>query len=216
MNATVIDTLRLANRLKDAGIKADQAEAMSRAFNDELTEGVATKQDLNNAVTALTGEIAKVDARLDAIDGKFEVKFQAVDARFDAVDAKMDARFDAMDAKMDARFGEVDAKFGEVDAKFDAMDAKFDAMDSRFDAIDSKFNAMDSKFNAMDSKFNALTGQFGTQSRYVFLVLALVVALGLYNAVSPHFIGRQPEAAATVQPASPVATPVEAGAGPGP
>ena len=41
---TVIDTLRFANRLKEAGVEPGQAEAMSRAFNDELLEGVATKQ----------------------------------------------------------------------------------------------------------------------------------------------------------------------------
>ncbi len=45
MNATVIDTLRYANSLKAAGVEPRQAEAMSRAINDELTEGVATKRD---------------------------------------------------------------------------------------------------------------------------------------------------------------------------
>ena len=169
MNATVIDTLRFSNRLKEAGVEARQAEAMSRAFNDELSEGVATKRDLDNAVTELKGEIAtkfaKVDGRLDAMDAKFEGKFLAVDARFDVVDSK------------------------------------FDAMDSKFDVMDSKFDAMDAKFDAMDAKFEALTGKFGTQSRYVFLVLALVVTLGLYNAAAPHFLGKQ---SATVVTATPV------------
>ena len=50
MNATVIDTLRYANRLKNAGVEAGQAEAMSRALNHELIEGLATKADLDNAV----------------------------------------------------------------------------------------------------------------------------------------------------------------------
>lgn len=152
MYATVIDTLRFANRLKDAGVDPRQAEAMSSAFNDEISKGVATKRDLDNAVTELKGEMAerfaKVDARLDSMDAKFEAKFLAVDARFETMDAKFDSRFEAMDAK-----------------------------------------------------FESLVGRFGTQGRYTFLVLALIAALGLYNAAAPHFMGKPPGTVATVRPA---------------
>ena len=147
MNATVIDTLRYANRLKDAGVETSQAEAMSRAINDELAGGVATKDDLGHAVAELKAEIAEVNA-------------------------KFDARLDT------------------VDQKFDAMDAKFDAMDAKFDA--------------MDAKFGALNGQFGTHGRYVFLVLALIAALGLYNAIAPNFAARGPATSDTA-PAAPSA-----------
>ena len=155
MKASVIDTLRYADSLKAAGVEPRQADAMSRALNNEIAQGVATKMDLDNAVTELKGEIARevarVDAKLEVMDSKFEGRFEAVGARFDA------------------------------------MDSRFDAMDSRFDAVDAKFEAMDAKFEAMDAKFIGLGEKFGTQSRYVFLVLALVVGLGLYNAAAPHF-----------------------------
>ena len=95
MAVSVIDTLRYADRLKAAGVETGQAEAMSRALNDELAAGVATKQDLDRAVDKLTGEIAKIE----------------------------------------------------------------------------------------------------TQGRYVFLVLALIAALGLYNAISPHVVAMQPQTA---------------------
>ena len=142
MNATVIDTLRYADRLKVAGVERGQAEAMSRALNDELAGGVATKEDLAHAVGELKVEIAKVDAKVDI------------------------------------------------------MDAKFDAMDEKFDA----------KFDAMDEKFGALDGKVDTQGRYVFLVLALIAALGLYNAVAPHFAGKEMEAGSAPEPAAAVAT----------
>ena len=148
MYATVIDTLRFANRLKDAGVEAHQAEAMSRAFNDELTEGVATKRDLDNAVTELKGEIAKVDAK--------------------------------------------------VDVKVDTLDAKFEG---KFLAVDARFEGMETRFEAMDAKIDALAERFANQSRHVFLVLALIAALGLYNAAAPHFIGKQPGTAATAKTA---------------
>ena len=148
MNANVIDTLRYADRLKEAGVETGQAEAMARALNAELTEGLATKADLRDAI------------------GKLEHK--------------------------------VDRGFAAVDAKFDAMEAKFDG-----------------RFEAMDAKFEALAGQFKSQSRHVFLVLALVVALGLYNAIAPRFVasGPHPDAApvsastASSQPVAPTAAP---------
>ncbi|MCY3821247.1 MAG: hypothetical protein OXH52_18160 [Gammaproteobacteria bacterium] len=118
MEPSVIDTLRYADRLKAAGVETKQAEAMSRALNDELAGGVATKQDLDRAVDELRGEIAKVDA------------------------------------------------------KFDALDAKVDALDAKFDA---------------------LSGSFETQGKYVFLVLALIAALGLYNVVAPHLAATAPQ-----------------------
>ena len=147
MNANVIDTLRYADRLKEAGVENGQAEAMARALNAELTEGLATKADLRNAI------------------GKLENK--------------------------------VDLGFAAVDAKFDAMEAKFDG---KFDAMETKFDA---KFEAMDAKFEALAGQFKSQSRHVFLVLALVVALGLYNAIAPRFAASEPHPGA-----APVSAPV--------
>lgn len=119
MESTVIDTLRYADRLKEAGIESRQAEAMSRALNDELAGGVATKEDLDRTA-------AELHAGLDALRGDLD---RAV----------------------------VELK-GEI-AKFDA---KFDA------------------------RFGALHGKFETQGRYMFLVLALIAALGLFNAVAPR------------------------------
>ena len=145
MEATVIDTLRYADRLKAAGVESNQAEAMSRALNDEIAGGVATKDDLDRAVIELKGEITKVNVKVDGMDAKFEARFAA------------------------------------MDAKFEAMDAKVDGMDAKFDH----------------------------QGRYVFLVLAVIAALGLYNAVAPHFVKAPGTTAATSAPAAPVPAPGE-------
>lgn len=154
MKATVIDTLRYASRLKDAGVDPGQAEAMSRALNDELVEGLVTKTDLANAVSDLGGKI-------DALDAKFEVRFAEMDGKF----AEVDGRFARMEAKFDARFAEMEGKFAEMEGKFARMDGKFEAVDAKIDGLRS-------------------------QNRYVFLVLALIAGLGLYNATAPHFLGK--------------------------
>lgn len=155
MSATVIDTLRYADRLKQAGVESGQAEAMSRALNDELTEGLVTRKDLDDAVSELKGDIGDLGSRIDALETKF----------------------DALETK---------------------VDTKFDAIDTKFDAIDTKFGAMDTKFGAVDTKIDALRGQI----RYVFLVLALIAGLGLYNATAPHFLdrGARPDESNVAQP----------------
>ena len=106
MNATVIDTLRFADRLKEAGFEAPHAEGMARALGDELAERMLTKSDLDAALRPICARLDAMDARFDGIDGKFvgvDARLDAMDARFDA----MDARFDAMDAKFDAKIDSV-------------------------------------------------------------------------------------------------------------
>ena len=207
MKATVIDTLRYANRLKEAGVEIGQAEAMSGALNDELTEGLVTKTDLDSAVLDLGGKI-------DTLDSKFEVRFTEVDARFAEMEGKFDARFAEMEGKFDARFAEMEGKFdarfaemgGEFDARFAEMDGKFDA---RFAEMGGEFAKIDGKFEAVDSKFETLR----SQNRYVFLVLALIAGLGLYNATAPLLLGKigQMPVAESVRPA-PAAEARDAGA----
>ena len=154
MDASVIDTLRYASRLRDAGFQPQQAEAMSRALNDEIGSGVATKADLDHAVGELQIEFAKVVARVDV------------------------------------------------------MEARFDGVDERFVAVDARFDAMDAKFDAMDAKFDALAGKLDTQGRYVFLVLALIAALGFFNAVYPQVTSKEPPIASVQPPRATAPAPV--------
>ena len=138
----VIDTLRYSDRLKDAGIPATQAEAMSRALNDEMTSGLATKSDI------------------DKLDGRVE----RVEVKLDAVEAKVDS----------------------LGTRLDALEVKVDALDARLDAVEVKVDALDTRLHAVEAKVDAIAAKLDTMGRYVFLVLALIVALGLYNTVAPR------------------------------
>jgi hypothetical protein len=64
MAASVIDTLRYARRLKEAGVAPAQAEAMADALAVELVPNLVTKADLGNAVSVLKADIAALEARL--------------------------------------------------------------------------------------------------------------------------------------------------------
>ena len=130
---------------------------------------------LNDEMTsglATQADVRGLKADIRALDAK-------IDDKVDALDAKFDAKIDALDAKFDAKIDALDAKF---DAKFEAVDAKFDALDAKFDALDAKF----------DAKIDAVDGKLDTMGRYGLLVMALIVALGLYNAVAPRIGGDSP------------------------
>ena len=148
MNATVIDTLRFADRLKAAGFEAPHAEGLARALGSELAERIVTKSDLDGALRPIYARFDAIDARFDAMAGSSDARFDAVDARFDAMAGNTDARFDAM--------------AGNTDARFDAVDARFDALDEK---IDSVHRELSGKFNilvgVMALGFTLLTGLGG-------------------------------------------------------
>ena len=121
MNATVIDTLRFANRLKEIGFEPARAEGLACALGDELAERMLTRRDLDEFNVV-------VDARFETIDARFE----AIDARFEATDAKIDN----LDAKFDTRIDNLDAKF---EAKFDALDLKIESVQRE---VSGKFNVL--------------------------------------------------------------------------
>ena len=64
MAASIIDTLRYARRLKEAGVAPAQAEAMADALAVELVPNLVTKADLGHAVSELKADLAALEARL--------------------------------------------------------------------------------------------------------------------------------------------------------
>ena len=129
MNATVIDTLRFANRLKAAGFEAPRAEGMARALGDELADRMLTRSDLDEALGPVQANIRIMEATVEAMDTKFDAKFEALDTKFDA-------KFEALDAKFETKFEALDAKF---EAKFDALDVKIESVHREFSG---KFNIL--------------------------------------------------------------------------
>ena len=69
--STVIDTLRFSDKLQEGGFAPKQANALTLALSDELTEQLATKTD----ITALKADIKMLDASIITLDDKFTTKF---------------------------------------------------------------------------------------------------------------------------------------------
>ena len=202
MNATVIDTLRFADRLKAAGFETPRAEGLARALGEELADRMLTRSDLDEALRPIHADIQEMDARFGTMAGRID----ATDAKIEGLDTKIRA----MDSKFDAKFEAMDSKF---EAKFDAMDSKFDA---RFEALDSKFEALDAKFESTNTNIASvhreLSGKFGILATVMALGFTLLVGLGGYSALSLHTQAgantRNVQGAATETPAAIPSTPV--------
>lgn len=114
MNTTVIDTLRFADRLKEAGFEARPAEGLARALGDELAEQMVTKRDLEDALRPIRADLQALDTKFEARFDALEPRFDAIDKRFESIDARFDAndkRFDALDTKIESVHRELTGKF---------------------------------------------------------------------------------------------------------
>ena len=177
MDATVIDTLRYANRLREAGVEAGQAEAMARAINDELSVGVATREDVGTVERNLGHALAEFRSEMDHNLAEFrsEMDHNLAELRGDMEHGLADLRGDMEHGLTDLR-GDLDRTRTELRAELNREIAEV-------------VRTIDVLKTEVTAKLDAQNGKFEAQGRYLFLTLALIAALGLYNAAAPHFTG---------------------------
>ena len=86
-DAPGFDTLSYARRLKAAGVDEAQAEAHAEAVRDAITQGAASKMDLDKGLAALRVDI---DKGLAALKTDFDKGLAAVGNRMDGLENRMD------------------------------------------------------------------------------------------------------------------------------
>ena len=102
MTAVAFDTHAAVTALRKAGFDEPQAEAAVAMVRDAVTEGVATKGDvdrLHTKMEAVETKIEAVDTKIEAVETKIEAvetKMEALDTKIEAVETKMDAGFAAL------------------------------------------------------------------------------------------------------------------------
>jgi len=70
MAVSIIDTLRYARRLKEAGVAPPQAEVMADALADELVPNLVTKADLALSVSQLQASMATLEASMATLEAR--------------------------------------------------------------------------------------------------------------------------------------------------
>ena len=89
MRQPVVDTLRLSDTLRKAGMEGEQAEGVARAFGKELSEHVAVQSDLDTGFGGVRSEMALMRSDLEgaikALNSKFNFGFGLLAALLVAV-----------------------------------------------------------------------------------------------------------------------------------
>ncbi|WP_136661808.1 hypothetical protein [Nitratireductor sp. XY-223] len=96
MAETAFNTIAEIQRLRDAGLPQEQAEAITLSIHAGVTGGVATKADLEKVETGLKADLEKVETGLKADLEKVETGLRAdIDLLRADMDAKIEkAKFD--------------------------------------------------------------------------------------------------------------------------
>ena len=82
---SMLNTLRYARALKNAGVGAQQAEAMADALEAEMVGELASKADIERLETQIGHLDEKLSGRIDGLDEKFTGRIDSLDKRIDGL-----------------------------------------------------------------------------------------------------------------------------------
>ena len=99
-------------RLRDAGLPLEQAEAVTLAIHAGVTGGVASRAD----VEALRGDIK-------ILRGDVSREMEALDTKVDGLGARFDTKVDGLGARLDTK---IDGLGARLDTKIDGLGARLD------------------------------------------------------------------------------------------
>ena len=116
MRQPVIDTLRLSDTLRKAGLEREQAEGVARAFGKEFGEHVAVQSDLDAGFGGVRSEMrlmrSELEARIEGVRSEMALMRSELEARIEEVRSSLDAKIEgvrsdlkALNAKFNFGFG---------------------------------------------------------------------------------------------------------------
>ena len=120
MRQPVVDTLRLSDTLRKAGMEREQAEGVARAFGKELGGHVAVQSDLDAGFGGVRSEMAlmrsELEARIEGVRSELEARIEGVrselalmrselEARIDGVRSDLEGAIKALNSKINFGFG---------------------------------------------------------------------------------------------------------------
>ena len=101
MSQPVVDTLRLSDALRKAGMEREQAERFARALGDQLGDHVVAQGDLHAGFLEVRGEIQSVDHRVDLARTELGGQIQVLDGKIDGVRTELGGQIQVLDGKID-------------------------------------------------------------------------------------------------------------------
>ena len=103
VNIGTFDTLNAMRDLEAAGIASKQAEAITNAVRDAVTEGTATKGDILRVDNDVNAGFASLNGKVDALAAETRADIKRLDGKIDALATETKAGIQALakDTKAD-------------------------------------------------------------------------------------------------------------------
>ncbi|KFA99607.1 hypothetical protein [Vibrio sp. ER1A] len=102
------------------GVTHDQLDATRR----ELSDQVASNR------TGLSGQIEKLDGKVDRVDTRLSSQLEKLDEKIDRVDVKLSDQIEKLDEKIDRVDSRLSNQIEKLDEKVDRVDLKIDNLKS--------------------------------------------------------------------------------------
>ena len=100
MSTVAFDTLAYANRLKEAGVPPEQAEAHVAAQADFLTQHILSEVATKDDIRALKDDLRTLKSEMDARFSEVDLRFEQVDTRFAELETRLTLRIGGMVAAL--------------------------------------------------------------------------------------------------------------------
>ena len=161
--AVTIDTLRFSNRLKEAGLPGEQAEALAHAIDAELNGAKTT-------VATLTGEVRVLKwaagIALAFIFGAFAILYQG-QAAIVGVQTDLRERVTRVEEQMiqmDARMIRMEEQMIQMDARMTQMEERMTRMEGQMIQMDARMTRMEGQMTQMEEMLRTLVEKQGGTS----------------------------------------------------
>ncbi len=162
----MLDTHAAVKELTKAGLSEDAAEAIVQVQLRTLHQGLATKEDLYRATSAIKEELS--DYRIEA-----EKRFGSIEAHFGEVEKRF--------GSIEAHFGDIEKHFGEVEKRFSALEGSIAGLEV---ATEKRFSALEGNLGEFKVEVER---RFGRLTMLTWVVLVIVL---LSNPIAARLLER--------------------------
>ncbi len=200
MTTAVLDTLRCAQTLKDAGFAPKQAEATAQVLGDALAD-VATKEDLDRHTAMQKADLDRHTAMQKAdLDRHAAMQKEDLERHAAMQKADLKAAVAGLNTKIDNAVVGLNTRIDNAtSAGKSDLQAAVDRLDSKIDTVEQNLG------EKIEGKFNTLNRNIIVLNGLVFVMLAAILAFA-FNAMTPPSAWSGEPQASVRSPANSAAT----------
>ena len=154
----VMNTLRFANRLKEAGLANEQADALAYALEAELNGNAMINVVRGHEALAAEVRILKWAAgiALAFIFGAFAILYQG-----QATIIELQSDLLERVTRLEERVGGLDERMGGLEKRVDSLEKRVDGFDERMDGFEKRMDGFDKRLGTIEELLRILVARKG-------------------------------------------------------